>query len=95
MLVLSGRKDTCRRLDLSVCAILECSCLKSSSSGEILIYPVFQITLTYFIFHLIDKQKQHFPSVIVVFGANIITVHSCVHMWARCLQDYNLSCVHL
>jgi len=30
------------------------------------------------IFHL--NQNQYFPSVAVVFDANIITVHSCVHL---------------
>ena len=40
-------------------------------------FSVFWFTLAYLIFHL--KQNQYFPSVAVVFGANIITVHSCVH----------------
>ena len=65
-------------------AILECSCLWSWSSGEI-----FRITLTYLIFHL--KQTQNFPSMAVIFGAYLISVHSCVHLWARCLGVYNLT----
>jgi len=27
----------------------------------------------------------------IVFGANLISIHSCVHSWARCLWVYNLT----
>ena len=49
-------------------------------------FSVFRLTLSFYHF----KQKQYFSSVGVIFGASIITVHSCVHLWAWCLRDHNL-----
>ena len=60
-------------LDLSVCAMLECKTdvVKFLELPSILNYPDC-------IFHLIEKRKQHFPSVVVIFVTNIITVHAMI-----------------